>query len=124
MLEPESLQPLVLGIVAGILLVALSGRWVRLVFGLPEPGATVPPAARRRVFGIPLAVLVHPTPWILLVALPTAVYHGLDGDGSGQAARFFGALAAVIVLWLVGSFALIAAIRRRRRAVSNPGPGR
>jgi hypothetical protein len=114
---------IILGILAGLMTVAMAGRWLRAVAALrSDPGRSVGGVSRtlRRVMGVPVIAFLHPLPWLFFVALPYAAYHFIWVRGSPDATRFFSILAGIVILWLVTSVVAIWYFRRLVRTRTKP----
>jgi len=107
----------ILGFFAGMVTVTLIGRWLRFIQGLrgePRPIADGVARTQFRVLGIPLLALVHPIPWLVFGALPAAIYYFIWARASTKASWFFAGLGVAVLLWLLGTAALVLKVRRRR----------
>jgi|SRR5882672_2131210 len=108
--------PAILGFFAGMVTVTLIGNWLRFIQGLrgePRPIVDGIPKPQVRVLGIPLLALVHPTPWLAFGLLPAAAYYFIWIRDSSKASWFFAGLGLVVLLWLLGTAALVLKVRRR-----------
>jgi hypothetical protein len=95
------------GLFAGLLTVAILGRWLRFVLALrlgEKSGAGDKPR-QIRLFGLPLLALVSPVPWLFLLALPYAAYYFVHVRPSPGGTRFFCTL-GIMVLVLAASLCI------------------
>jgi hypothetical protein len=106
-----------LGFLAGMVTVTVVGSWLRFILGLrgePRPILNGVSKPQFRVLGIPLLALVHPIPWLAFGMLPAAAYHFVRGHESPRASWFFGSLGVVVLLWFLGTAAVVLKLRGRR----------
>ena len=92
-------MPIYLGIATGLLAAILFGSWLRRV------GA----ARQARPGAFPLVAVLHPVPWVVLVALPWWAYSTVLQHPSPGADYFFAATALTFVAYL----ALVTIVSRR-----------
>jgi hypothetical protein len=106
-----------LGFFAGMVTVTLVGSWLRFILGLrgePRPTINGAPKPQVRLLGIPPLALVHPIPWLAFGVLPAAAYYFVWVHASPRASWFFGSLGVVILLWLLGTVAVVLKLRGKR----------
>jgi hypothetical protein len=108
--------PIGFGFFAGLAIIAMIGNWLKFVLALRQSISPVyPPKAQLRILGFPLWAFISPVPWIGLVALPFAAYFFVHVRHSQGARFFFGTIGILVLVWLVGSIALIWRLRKQHR---------
>jgi hypothetical protein len=101
--------PAFLGFLMGLVTMTVVGSWLRLMLGLRSDGTL-----RRRILGFPLLSLVHPIPWLWLVAMPMSGYYFVFVRHSSAAAWFFGIWLLVNILWWAASILMVRHYRKRQ----------
>ena len=104
------------GLFAGLFAVAILGRWLKFVLALrlEEKSRAAGRPRQIRVFSFPLLAFVSPVPWLFLLVLPCAAYYFLRFRPSPSGTRFFCALGAMVLLWLLASAFLIWRFRMKQ----------
>jgi hypothetical protein len=110
-----------LGLVAGLVTLWTVGRWLRFVGGLRQESALVGGRLKRqrRILGIPLLGFAQPTPWLVMIGLPYAIYYFVYVRQSQSGAWFFGMIGFVVMCWLIGESVLRLNARKRHRGGSS-----
>jgi hypothetical protein len=110
-----------LGLVAGLVTLWTVGRWLRFVGGLRQESALVGGRLKRqrRILGIPLLGFAQPTPWLVMIGLPYAIYYFVYVRQSQSGAWFFGMIGFVVMCWLIGESVLRLNARKKHRGGSS-----
>ena len=111
------------GIIAGMMLISLAGRWVYAIYTTVRSYRSGNPGLGTRrpfIWALPIVVLLHSGPWALATACYLA-YYGLSRPHGPWLLWFFGGVA---ISPLFVGFAVMRASRRRKRiddGSTNPG---
>jgi hypothetical protein len=109
-----------LGLVAGLVTLWTVGRWLRFVGDLRQESALVGGRKRqRRILGIPLLGFAQPTPWLVMIGLPCAIYYLVFVRQSQSGAWFFAMIGIVVLCWLFGESVLRLNVQKRKRGKSS-----
>jgi hypothetical protein len=111
-----------LGLLTGLGMLWTVGRWLRFVGGLRRESALVDESRKRqrRILGIPLLGFAQPTPWIVMIGLPFAVYYFVYVRQSQSGAWFFGMIGFVVLCWLIGKAVPRLNVQKRHGGGSSP----
>jgi hypothetical protein len=108
--------PLTFGFSAGVAVIAMVGNWLKFVLALRQSASPFhAPKAQLRIMGFPLLAFISPVPWIFFLGLPFAAYFFIGVRHSQGARLFFATIGVLVLVWVVGSIALIWRLKRRQR---------
>jgi hypothetical protein len=108
--------PLGFGVLAGLAIISMVGRWLRFVLGLRQSVSPVyPPKRQLRILGLPLLAFISPAPWLGFLGLPFVAYYYIGVRHSASAVVFFTVIGGLVLIWLVASVILIWHFKKRYR---------
>lgn len=101
------------GLMLGLLCVPLVTHWIALLLtalGKPDPRRVATPSGRvwPTVFTV-----VHPVPWLVLLALPFGIYRLIVKTPTAPWLWFFGAIATTLIAMIALGFSFARRVRKQ-----------